>query len=34
MAKVYLQGELTMLECYVSNWMYVTYTIFWDEMCF
>ena len=34
MAKVYFCGELTMLEGYVSNWMYVTYTIFRYEICF
>jgi len=31
---VYFHGEMTMLNGNVSNWMYVTYTIFWYEMCF
>ena len=34
MAKVYFHDEMTMLEGYVSNWAYVTYTILWYEMCF
>jgi len=34
MAKVYFHGEMTMVKCYVTNWMYVAYTIIWYEMCF
>jgi len=29
MEKLYFHGAMTMLKGYVSNYMYVTYTIFW-----
>jgi len=32
-AKVYFHVEMTTLKGYVSNWMYVTYTIYSDMKC-